>query len=64
MSTPESKHNPSQAKQPSHKPGNPVPPKAQHSNGNRKPLPFDDDNGSSGEVVDTSNPPKIEGFES
>ncbi|HEX8706080.1 MAG TPA: hypothetical protein VF815_45015 [Myxococcaceae bacterium] len=62
MSTNESKHNPSQAKQPSNKPGNPIQPKAQHSADKRKPLPFDDDNGTTGEVVETTNP-KIEGFE-
>ena len=62
MSTHESKHNSSQAKQQSHKPANPIQPKAQHSNDNRKPLPFDDDNGTTGEVVETTNP-KIEGME-
>ena len=62
MSTPESKRNPSQSEQQSHKPGNPIQPKAQHSADKRKPLPFDD-NGSPGDVVETTNVPKIDGIE-
>ncbi len=62
MSTHESKRNPSQAQPQNGKPGNSIQSKAQHSADNRKPLPFDDDNGTTGEVVDTTNP-KIEGFE-
>lgn len=57
MSTHESERNSSQDKPQSSKPGNSIPPKAQHSPDKRKPLPFDDDdNGTSGQMVDTSNP--------
>lgn len=62
MSTHQSKHNPSQVEPQSSKPGNSLPPKAQHSTDNRKPLPFDDENPTSGEVVETTKP-NIEGFE-
>lgn len=62
MSTTESKRNPSQAKPQSHKQGNSIQPKAQRAIGNRKPLPFDDDDDDTGDTKDaaeTSNP-KIE----
>jgi hypothetical protein len=63
MSTHEPKHNSSQAEPQGGKPGNPKQHKAQHNTGNRKPLPFDE-NGDSGDMVVTTNSPKIEGFES
>ena len=58
MSTHESKPNSSQARPQSGKPGNSVQPEAHHTPGNRKPLPYDDDDsGTEGEGTQTSNPP-------
>ncbi len=55
MSTSESKHNSSKAKPQSSTPGNSS--QAQHKPGNRKPMPFDDDDtGGEGTMPDTDDP--------
>lgn len=64
MSTEESKRNSSQTETQTRKLGNTLQPEAQHSTGNRKHRPFDDDEtGTSGQVVDTTNP-KMGGIDS
>ncbi len=57
MSAHESKHSSPQSRPQSGKPDNSSPPKAPPRPGGRKPLPFDDDEtGTSGHVVESTNP--------